>query len=279
MIRTASASSSSRARPVDARARARPGSARSASPSAGAGASRSAPASCTTSAGSCLDGQPDDPELDRPRAPLVGLHQRDQRLQAALSRRLAGAVGVLAEQRLRRQAGDRVDLLLGQRRAHLGDGLGHAGLMERDHVGVALDDHHPPGLGRRGAGHVLPVDDLALVEDLAVGRVEVLRLLVRLHRARAEAEDVALGVGERERHAPAEAIDVPRAAPARLDQARGEQLLRASSPRAGSRAGRGRRRPARSPRGRRAARPPSGPRRARYSRAKAASGDSHSTRT
>ena len=152
MIRIASASSSSVLGPSTARARARPRSARSASPSRSSPRISSAPASWTTSAGSCLDGRRTILNSTARVAPLLGLISAAQRLQPALGRRLARAVRVLAEQRLRRQAGDRVDLLLGQRRAHLRDGLRHAGLVQRDHVRVALDDHHAPGLAppRRG---------------------------------------------------------------------------------------------------------------------------------
>ena len=84
---------------------------------------------------------------------------------------------------------------VGQRRPHRADRLGHARLAQRDHVRVALDEHHAAGLRRRRAREVGAVDQPPLVEDLAVGRVQVLGLLPRPQRPRAEAEHPAALVG------------------------------------------------------------------------------------
>src|SRR5262249_8718686 len=48
-------------------------------------------------------------------------------------------------------------------------------LPEREHVGVALDDHGALLLGDRGARAVEAVEQVALAEELALGRVDVLR--------------------------------------------------------------------------------------------------------
>ena len=181
----------------------------------------SAPERCTTSAGSWPAGR----RTIRNSTPRVErfLLCAAQRRDALGDRLLARAVRVLAEQRLRRQPGDRLDLRVRQRRPHLGDRLGHARLMERDHVRVALDEHHAAGLRRGRARHVRPVDDPALVEELALGGVQVLGLVLGAHRPRAEPEHAAALVGQRERDAPAEAIDQP-TLPA-LRQPGREQLL------------------------------------------------------
>ena len=78
--------------------------------------------------------------------------------------------------------------------------------MQREHVGVALDEDHPVALGGGRAREVDPEQDLALVVELAVGRVEVLRALVVAHRARAEAEHAAARVDGREHDPLAEAV-------------------------------------------------------------------------
>ena len=47
------------------------------------------------------------------------------------------------------------DLFLGQRGSHDPDGVAQARLVQREHVGIALDENHPPGSGRGGAPHLV----------------------------------------------------------------------------------------------------------------------------
>jgi hypothetical protein len=94
--------------------------------------------------------------------------------------------------------------------------------MQGDHVRVALGEHDEPGLGGAGAGDVDGVEVLALLEDVVVGGVEVLRVVVGQQRPRPEAEHAAAPVGQREHQPPAEAVHRP---PLRaLRQTRLEQL-------------------------------------------------------
>ena len=105
-------------------------------------ASRSAPPSSLHDVGRVAPGrQPDDPELD---AAL-----RRASAARALSRATASwpaASGSWQNSASARGAASALDLLGGQRRAHRADRLRHARLVQRDHVGVALDQHHAPGL-------------------------------------------------------------------------------------------------------------------------------------
>ena len=75
-------------------------------------------------------------------------------------------------------------LLLGQRRAHDGHLLAHPGLVQGQHVGVALHHHHAPGLGGVRASQVDAEQLAALVVELALGRVQVLGARRRASRAR-----------------------------------------------------------------------------------------------
>ena len=90
----------------------------------------------------------------------------------------AGGVGVEAEVEVAREAGQALELLLGERRAHAGDHVGDAGLGEGQHVGVALDHVDAVLLARRRLGLVEAEQGLALVVERRLRRVEVLGLLV-----------------------------------------------------------------------------------------------------
>ena len=236
------------------RARARPRSARTGTDVSSSARIASAPSRWTTSAGSRPGGSRTT-RRSKPRRWWPSLKTPD-RVLALRDRLLPGGVGVLAEQHLRREPLERVELALGQRGAHRADRLGDPGLAQRDHVGVALDEHEPPGARRRRAREVGAVDERALVEQLGLRRVEVLGLVVGRQRPRAEAEHVALRVGEREHDPPAEAVEQP-AAP-RAAARRGPPP--AARPRCSRRRARRRSpdptRAARSRRGTRAARPP-----------------------
>ena len=69
--------------------------------------------------------------------------------RGAQHRLLPGAVGVERQQHDRREPRELADLLLGQRRAHQADGVAHPGLVQRDHVGVALAQDDAAACARR----------------------------------------------------------------------------------------------------------------------------------
>ena len=75
--------------------------------------------------------------------------------------------------------------------------------MQRDHVGVPLDDARAILPGDRRASLVEAVDDRALAEELRLGRVHVLRLerIVVVQPPRLEAEHAPACIGEREEQA------------------------------------------------------------------------------
>jgi hypothetical protein len=87
--------------------------------------------------------------------------------------------------------------------------------MQRQDVGVALHDDRPPLRRDRGPRAVEAVHHLGLLEELALGRVQVLRRLAAGHLAGAEPPYPAAYVGEREHQPAAKAIDRPAPSPPR----------------------------------------------------------------
>ncbi len=78
---------------------------------------------------------------------------------------LPGGIRVQRQDDAAGEALEQVQLVLGQGRAHGGDRVGEACLVQGDHVQVALDDHHlvfrADGLARL----VQPIEQAALVEE------------------------------------------------------------------------------------------------------------------
>ena len=143
----------------------------------------------------------------------------------AQHRLLARAVGVEREQHGRRHARELADLVAGEGRAHQADRVAYARLVQGDRVGVALaDDHLPLARGVR-AREIAAVEVQALVVEVVVGGVEVLRPLILAHRPRAEPEHAPAHVGEREDDARAKAVVGPAGLPRALGQAGGVELL------------------------------------------------------
>ena len=139
-------------------------------------------------------------------------------------RLLPGRVGVERQHHLLDHPRERGDLLVGDRRAHHPDRLLDPGLVQGQHVRVALDHDRPARLGDRRLGQVDAVEHLALVEEVGLGRVDVLRPLVGAHRPAAEAERAAAAVADREHDPRAEAV-VLAPAPPLLDQPDPAQLV------------------------------------------------------
>ena len=144
-------------------------------------------------------------------------------LHAAQRRILAGRVGVEAEIQTLRQPRELAEMVLGQRRSHRGDDRLEPCLPQRDHVGVALDDHRPVLLRDRRPGEVEPVENSALLEQLALGRVDVLSLerVVVVELPGLEADHPAARIRERE-HQPRREVVVA----ALVGQPCGPQLVR-----------------------------------------------------
>lgn len=115
-------------------------------------------------------------------------------------------------------------MVAAERRAAGRDGGGDPGQVAGHDVGVALDDDRPAALGDVLLGEVDAVQDLGLPVDRGVGRVQVLRAVVRLVQlAGAEADDLAADVADRPHETAAEAVDG--AAAALLGEAGEDQFL------------------------------------------------------
>ena len=127
------------------------------------------------------------------------------------------------------EAADKVDLACGERRAAGRDHVGHPRLVHRHHVGVALHQEAPLLLDDGGLGEVHAVQDLALVVEGALGRVEVLGdFLVCGQGTAPKPNDAACHIPNRE-HDPALEEVPQRSVLALLAQACLDQLLRSVS--------------------------------------------------
>ncbi len=113
-------------------------------------------------------------------------------------------------------------MLLGERGAHRCDNGLEPRLPQRDHVGVALDHDRAVLLRDRRTREVEAIEDAALLEEIALGRVDVLALqrIVFTQLARLEADHPAARVGEGE-HEPGREVVVA----ALVRQPGGAQLL------------------------------------------------------
>ena len=139
----------------------------------------------TTSSGSCPAG------MTAKRSERVRPEVRQREVDQPLGGGEAGAVAVEGDDGLGRELPQRLELGLGDRGAERRDGVVDAGLGERDHVHVALGDDDRAALARRGPRRPDVVERAALVEERRVGRVQVLRLLPRGDRPRAEGDAAA----------------------------------------------------------------------------------------
>ena len=123
-------------------------------------------------------------------------HRHHAQLELALGgegrraqhRLLPRAVRVERQQDRLRHARELAHLIGRQRSPHQAHGVTHASLVQGDRVGVALAQQDRPRTGSMNAGEVRAVEMAALVVELVVGRVQVLRPLLLAHRACAEAE-------------------------------------------------------------------------------------------
>ena len=148
---------------------------------------------------------------------VLPLRQRDDadvepllhgELHPAQRRLLPRRVGVEAEEQALREPAELPQLVLGERRAHRRDDRLDPGLAERDHVGVPLDDDRAVLLRDRRPGEMEPVEDVPLLEHVALGRVDVLaaQRVVVAKLPRLEADDPPARVGEREHETEREVV-------------------------------------------------------------------------
>ena len=147
-----------------------------------------------------------------------------------LRRQTAGLVRVEGEDDVLGEALERAQVLETERRPARRDGRLDPGLVERDHVGVPLNDQTPAGFHDLALRAVERVEHLGLLVDRALGRVQVLRPILGAHLARAERDRVAGEVVDREHHASAETVDQPAVLAARAQAGVGDLLLGKSFP-------------------------------------------------
>src|SRR6185437_7141518 len=138
------------------------------------------------------------------------LQQRQGAVEGAELRAEARGIAVEAQHRLRQEAPQLLDLLLGERRAERRHGAAEAGAVQRDHVHIALGHDHRGrrlafGLGEAGARLRPAIEHASLLEERRIGRVQIFRLAIAEHAA-AEGDDAALAVADREHDAMAEIV-------------------------------------------------------------------------
>ena len=125
----------------------------------------------------------------------------------------AGGVGVEGEHDVAGEALQQAHVLLGEGRAAGGDGPGHPGPVEADHVGVALAHHDLPGPDDLGLGPLEAVEGLGLRVDGGLRRVLVLgRILAPGQHPAPEGHRVTHLVEDGEHHPGAEGVLQPVAA-------------------------------------------------------------------
>ena len=214
---------------------------------------------------------------------VLSLRQRDDAHVEALPDRklhpsqrclLSRGVGVEAEEQSLREAAELAQLALGERGAHRGDDGLDPGLPEGDDVGVALDHDRAILLRDGSPRQVQAIEHVALLEELALGGVDVLpsQRIVVAELARLEADDPPPRIRERE-HQPEREVVVATG----VREARGLHLLDGEASLARLRDEPGSR--ARDRDGTRACSPPRVPRPARYSRTGAPASVSQSIRS
>src|SRR6266851_5263277 len=132
----------------------------------------------------------------------------DRELHPAERRLRAGRVGVEAEEQTLREPVQLAQLCSRERRSHRRDDRQEPGLSQREHVGVPLDDNGTIVLRDRLPCAVESVEQVALLEEIALRRVHILRreTVVVVELARLEAAYVAARVGEREEQPALEVI-------------------------------------------------------------------------
>ena len=96
-------------------------------------------------------------------------------------------------------------MVLGQRCTQRGDGIRHPGLRQRDGIHVAFNHEDFATVVGDLPREVVSVEQLALMEDRGIGRVEVLGLALPQNPA-TEGDGVPLPIPDREHQPPAEHV-------------------------------------------------------------------------
>ena len=137
---------------------------------------------------------------------LLAIHGLAGNLQAAQGGLIAGRVGVEGQDDAAGEALEQAQLVLGEGGAHRRDGVGKAGLVQGDHVQVALDDDRlvegADGLARP----VEAVQQVAFVKQGRLRRVEELGNVIWVQDARPKADHAAALIADGDGDAVAEAV-------------------------------------------------------------------------
>ena len=152
---------------------------------------------------------------------------RRSELHSAKGCLLTRRVGIEAKIDLPGQAPELAELALGQRRPHRRNGGLEARLSECDHIRVALDHSGVVLLGDRNLREMEPVQDRALVEQISLGRVDVLpaQRIVLVDLAGLEADHTPACVREREHQPLREVVAPPHSRKARPAELVGREPL------------------------------------------------------
>ena len=147
-------------------------------------------------------GQEEDAQLRR--APMY-------RRERAQGRLLSRAVAVVAEDDARRAAQEQCGVVARKRRAERRDDVVNARLPRGNRVHIALDDNGIARAGDRAVGTIHAEEELSLVKDRRLRRVEVLRLGIA-ERTSAKADDAPALIRDGDDDAPTKAVVDPVAA-------------------------------------------------------------------
>ena len=109
-----------------------------------------------------------------------------QQLDRALGRVLTGCVGVEIHRDVAAVALQHPHLGIGQRRPATGDHLGNARGVDADRVHVAFHQNGAVPFADPLLGAMEVVQDVALLVHRSLGRVEILRIVLRFERTAAE---------------------------------------------------------------------------------------------
>ncbi len=118
---------------------------------------------------------------------------RQSKVDSAKSRPLTRSIAVEAEHRHRRCLPHQLQLVFGERRTERRHRILDPRLVQRDHVHVAFDgDQRVGAIGalHGAAGPRKVVEHVALMEELRLVGIEILRHGIRCHGAAAESDDL-----------------------------------------------------------------------------------------
>ncbi|OPZ78010.1 MAG: hypothetical protein BWY77_01588 [bacterium ADurb.Bin431] len=127
-------------------------------------------------------------------------------LRATQRSRCTGRIPVIQDGGVGGVAPQQAGMLFGHGRARGGHHLLDAGHMQADQISVALDNHDTVGLAYRLAGEVEAIEDVALLIDPGLGRVDVLGRVVLNDPARSEGDHLLAQGVDGESDAPAETV-------------------------------------------------------------------------